>query len=46
MAGVAMNIAHRHIEASDLMWGSLELFGCLAMIAFEAVLFLLVTGKW
>ena len=43
---VAMDIAHQRIEFSDLMWGTLELLGCLGMILFEATLLALVTGKW
>ncbi len=34
------------LSFSDLLWATLAVFGCLAMLAFEAVSMRLSVGKW
>jgi hypothetical protein len=34
------------LSFSDLFWAMLALFGCLAMLGFEAVLMRVFAGKW
>jgi len=41
-----MHIYHWHVTASDIWWGGLALFGCIAMAAFEALSFRLLIGRW
>jgi hypothetical protein len=41
-----MAIPRFKLSFSDLFWAMLALFGCLAMLAFEAVSFRLAVGKW
>jgi hypothetical protein len=35
-----------HVSVADLFWSTLALFGCLAMVAFEAISMRLSMGKW
>jgi hypothetical protein len=41
-----MRSEHPHFDLSELLWGSLAVLGCIAMVVFEIVLLRLSTGKW
>ncbi|MGA8366657.1 MAG: hypothetical protein WB716_05025 [Candidatus Acidiferrales bacterium] len=41
-----MAVLKFQLSFSDLLWATLALFGCLAMLGFEAVSMRLAIGKW